>query len=203
MAVRLLDLGVDRELRVVLAEHAVAELDEVAMVGLRRPEHLGEDAHRQLGGDVGDEVDLPFFEGVCEHAVEELANALGEGAYRARGEIAVDDRAQLVVRRRVHVDHRLARLDLIGLEVLQRGAAALGGEGAPVLCDRGDVGVAGDRPEATAIGLLLPVDRILAAQGREHLVRHALGEASVVGEIDLGELHQRWCMYSARSQSET
>ena len=119
VAVGLGDLGVDRELGVVLAEHPVAELDQVAVVGLRRAEHLGEDPHRQLRGDVVDELDLALLQRLVEHPVEELADALGEHAHGARGEVAVDDRPQRVVGRGVHVEHRLARLELLGLEVLR------------------------------------------------------------------------------------
>ena len=68
--------------------------------------------------------------------------------HRARREAARDQPAQLVVARRVHVDHRLARLDLLLVEVLERGAADLGREGSHVAVDEADVLVAGDRPEA-------------------------------------------------------
>ena len=50
--------------------------------------------------------------------------------------------------------------------------------------------------------LVLPVHRVLAAQDREHLVRDAIGEAGVIGEIDVREPHlrdldhQRCRMYS-------
>ena len=47
----------------------------------------------------------------------------------------------------------------------------------------------GDRPEAAAVALVLPVHRVLAPQDREHLVRDALGEAGVIGEVDVRELH--------------
>ena len=76
--VGLRDLRVDRELGVVLAEQRVAELDQVAVIGLRRAEHLGEDPHRQLRRDLGDEVELSLLERVVEDPVEGRADALLE-----------------------------------------------------------------------------------------------------------------------------
>ena len=158
------------------------------MICVGHAEHLGEHAHRQRRGDVGDEVHLALVEGVVESTRSKSSRIRSVKVRTARGvKSLVDDRAQLVVARRIHVDHRLARLDLIGIEILERGPAALGGEGAPVLGHRGDVGVGGDRPEAATVSLFLPVHRVLAAKQREHLVGNAVGEAGVVGEIDVCE----------------
>ena len=65
-------------------------------------------------------------------------------------EALVHDSAQTGVRRRIRVDHRLSRLDLLRRQVLERRAAELGGVRLPVLGHRHDVVVARERPEAVA-----------------------------------------------------
>ena len=95
------------------------------MVALRGAQQLGEDSHRQRRRDVGDELHLALLQRLVEDRVEEFPDPLGEDSHRSRGEVAVDDRSQLVVRRGVHVQHRLAGLELFGLEVLKRAASAL------------------------------------------------------------------------------
>ena len=137
-----------RELGIGVAQQPVAEVDDVAPVLLRRAEHLGEHPHRQLRGDVLDEVELAERQRVVEDPVDELADLQLVGPDRPRREALGHQRAQLVVARGVHVDHRLARLDLVGAQVLQRRPAGLGRERLPVAVHGVDVVVARDAPEA-------------------------------------------------------
>src|SRR5699024_3380990 len=87
--------------------------------------------------------------------------------------------------------------------------ADLRGVGPDIAVHGTDVAVAGDRPEAGAVELGVPVHGVVLAQGGERLVRDGLDERVVVGEVDeLGDLGhglppQRWCRYSSISQSET
>ena len=54
-----------------------------------------------------------------------------------------------------------------------------------VAVDGADVLVAGDRPEAGAVGLGVPVHGVLAAQRGEGVVRDGVDERVVVGEVDV------------------
>ena len=174
-----------RVLGVGVAEQAVADLDDLAPLLLRHAEDLREHLHRDLGGDLVHEVELALGQRAVEHLLDDLAHLLLPDADRLGREASVDECAQLVVSGRVHVDHRLARLDVLGLEVLERGAADLRGEdrrrcGARRGCPR-----SGSPPRSRAtVGLGVPVHRILAAQLRERLVGDGLDEVVVVGEVD-------------------
>ena len=184
--------GRDVVLGVLVAEQPVAELDDVAPLLLRDAEDLGEHLHRDLGRDLRDEVELLLLQRAVEHAVGDLAHRLLPHLDRARGEPPRDQPAQLVVARRVHVDHRLARLELLRVEVLERGPADLRRVDVDVAVDLADVGVAGDRVEARAVRLGVEEHRRLVAQRAEPLVRHRLEEGVVVGEVDRVERrHQR------------
>jgi hypothetical protein len=87
---------------------------------------------------------------------------------------------------RVCVEHRLAGLDLVGVEVLERGRAGLRREGAPVLQHSHHVVVAGDAPEPLAVLPVVPVHGRLVAHQRERLVWDPLCEGVVV-EVDIGQ----------------
>jgi hypothetical protein len=89
------------------------------------------------------------------------------------------------VARRVHVEHRLARLDLVGIQILQRRAAELGGVDAHVAVDLADVVVPRDRIEAGPVRLGVEVDGVLMTQRAKPLVGNAVDERVVIGEVDL------------------
>jgi hypothetical protein len=88
---------------------------------------------------------------------------------------------------RIRVQHRLPRLELLLGEVLEGRPAELARERLPVLRDRDDVVVAGERPEAVALDLGLPEHGHVAAQEGEPVVRHALLPRVEVGEVDVVE----------------
>ena len=156
---------------------------------VRDAEDLREHLHRDLGGDLAHEVELALGQREVQDLAGDASHLVLPHPDRPRGEPPGDQAAQLIVARGVHVDHRLARLDLLGVEVLQGGAADLRGIGVDVAVDDADVLVAGHRPEAgTAVGLGVPVDGVLGSQLRERRVGHGLEERVVVGEVDEGRL---------------
>ena len=112
----------DGVLGIRVAEQPIADLDDLAALRLGHAEDLGEHLHRNLGRDLVHEVELALGQRLIEYRAGDRAHLLLPHEHGPGGEAAVDQRAQRVVGRRVHVDHRLARLDVLGLEVLQRGA---------------------------------------------------------------------------------
>ena len=163
------------------------ELDDQPPVVDRQAHDLGEDPHRDLGGDDVDEVELVLLERALEDPARKPADPLLVRVDDPRREPLVDDRAHPRVRRRVGVEHRLPRLELLGRQVLERRAAELVGERLPVLRDRDDVVVARERPEAAALLLGLPEHRRIAAEEREPVVGHAALPDVEVGEVDVVE----------------
>ena len=127
----LLDELLAHDLGVGVAEDLVAELDDQPPVLDGQAHDLGEDPHRDLRGDVLDPVELLPLERLREDAPGEGADPLLVGVDDARREALVDERAQPRVRRRVGVDHRLPRLDLLRRQVLERRAAGLGASRSP------------------------------------------------------------------------
>ena len=183
----------DRVLGVLVAEQPVADLDDVAALVLRDAEDLGEHLHRELAPRLAaTKSNSPIGQRPVEDLARDLADLLLPHADRARGEVAV-------------TISRAARRGAAGpcrsSTCAPRSRPARGPRARcrrarrrtsrrPV--DGADVGVAGDRPEARPVGLVLPVDRVLAAQRRERLVRDALGERGVVGEVDELESSASW-----------
>ncbi len=111
-----------------VAEHPVAELDEVAPVLERHAHQLAQDPHRQLDRDLVDEVELALGERAVEHFAEHRADPILVGVDDADRERLGDDVAQAPVLGRIGVEHRHPRLHLLGRQVHQRGAARLGRE---------------------------------------------------------------------------
>ena len=67
--------GLD-ELGVLVAEDAVAHVHDQAPVLLRDAKDLGEDLHRDLGGDLPHEVELALGERLREHPVADRPDRL-------------------------------------------------------------------------------------------------------------------------------
>ena len=112
------------------------------------PHDLGEDPHRDLGRDRLDPVELVLLERAGEDPAREAADPLLVRVDDPRREALVDEPAHPRVRRRVGVEHRLACLELLGRQVLERRPSELRRERLPVLRDLDDVVVARERPEA-------------------------------------------------------
>ena len=122
-------------LRVGVPEDPVAELDQQAPVLDGQAHDLREDPHRDLGGDRLHPVELVLLERLREDAAREPADPPLVGVDDPRREALVDDRAQPRVGRRIGVDHRLPRLDLLRRQILQRRPAELRRVRLPVLRD--------------------------------------------------------------------
>ena len=91
----------------------------------------------------------------------------------ARREPGAHQPAVAGVLRRVHVEERHAdHLERLGRLVEHERRAELGRERLVVAADGAHVVVAGDRPEALRLGVLVPVDRRLAPQQVELVVGH-------------------------------
>ncbi len=86
----------------------------------------------------------------------------------------------------VRLEHRLARLDLLVVELLEVDGATLAREGVGVAQHAHDVVVPGERPEAVVRGILVvPVHRIARAQFVERGPWVAVLEEVEVGQADL------------------
>ena len=158
--------------RVGVSEHGVAELDDPLTVLDRGAHDVAEDPHRRLHRDVRDVVELLVLEGAVEDLGDELADPPLVGRDRPRRERLVDDRAKAGVVRRIGVEHRHARLDLLGREIHQRRCRrARSRTSRSPSMRRNDVVVTRERPEAASVPLVLPERRRLAAEEREPVVR--------------------------------
>ena len=103
-----------------------------------------------------------------------------------RGEGVLEQAAQGAVAFAVRLEHRLADLALLGVQLLEVGAAHLGGERCRVAGDPHDVGVPGDRPEAVVgCGLVVPVQRVAVPERVEEGPGPTLFEGVEVGEVDV------------------
>ena len=163
-----------------VSDHLVAPRDQPLVVGQRHAQDPAQHLDRQLLGDLLDEVELAPGQRLVQDLACEVAQQLLVGGHRPRREALVYDRAQARVLGRVGVQHRLASLDLVGVEVLERRRAGLRREGAPVLQHGHHVVVAGDAPEPLAVLPVVPVHRRLVAHQRERLVRDPLRKGVVV-----------------------
>ena len=173
------------DLRIGVPEDLVAELDDQLSILDRQAHDLREDPHRDLRRDRLDPVERLLLERVSEDPAGEAADPLLVHVHDARGEALVHERAHAGVRRRVGVDHRAPGLELLGGQVLQRRAAELRRERLPVLRDLKDVVVPGDRPEAAAVLLGVPVERRVAPEQGEPVVRDPLLPDVEVREVDV------------------
>ena len=174
-------------LRIGVAEQLVAEIDQEPAILDRQAHDLREHPHRDLGGHGLDPVELVAHERAVEDLAGESADPLLVGVDHPRRESLVDDRPQAGVPGRVGVDHRLPQLELLRCQILQRGTPGLGRVRLVVLRRGDDVLVARERPEAAALALVLPVERRVAAEKGEPVVRDALDPPVEVGEVDVVE----------------
>ena len=135
---------------------------QLVAIGLGHAEHLADHVHRQLAGEVADEVAAPG----CDERdrcgwLRELADARLELGDAARREAARHQRAHARVARRVHGEerHRRVRARMRRRRV-ERDAVAVR-EARDVAKAGEHVGVARQRPEAEP---LVAIDRRLGAQ---------------------------------------
>ena len=141
-----------------VADHLVAPVDQAGRPPRRHAEDPAQHLDRELLGDLLDEVELALGQRVVEDAAASARRSRSSYAATARGVKPLFTIARRrVCSRRVGVQHRLAGLDLVGVEVLERGGAGLRRERPPVLEHRDDVVVAGDAPEALPVLPVVPV----------------------------------------------
>ena len=210
VAVGLGDLGVDRVLGVVLAEHPVADARRGG--GGRPPGAPSISANTRIGR---------FAATSSTNSTSPFSSASSRTASKSSRMRSVKTRTARGVKSRLTIARSAlcggGSMSIIDLRASSSSGSRSWSEVPPSSEEKVRQSLAtavmsawrviAQKPRP--VGLLLPVDRVLAAQDREHLVRDALGEARVVGEVDLErdlfdrDRHQRWCRYSARSQSET
>ena len=153
------------EVRVLVRDHLVAPRDQLRRVLLRHGEDRAEEPDRQVAADLGHEVELALGERAVQDVAGDVADPVLVLADPAGREALRADRAELRVPGRVGLEHRLPDLELLVVELLQGDGAELRRVGPPVHVDRGQVVVAGDRPEAgVRRPLRMPEDRVLGAQ---------------------------------------
>ena len=186
----LLRLGVGGEhvgvLGVGVADHAVAPPDQLGDVDVGYVEHAREHPDREVGGDLGDEVELVLGEGCVKRGCGEATQEGLVAGECTRREFALHELAQCAVTFAVGLEHRLAHAQLLVVQLFKVDRAALGGERLGVAEHLDDVVVAGDRPEAlVAVGLVVPVHGILIAQCVEGGPRGSGLEQVEIGQGDV------------------
>ena len=65
-------LGLDRVLGILVAQQAVAEVDDLAPLVLGHAEDLGEHLHRDLRRDLAHEVELALRQRAVQHLARDL-----------------------------------------------------------------------------------------------------------------------------------
>ena len=115
----------------------------------REPEHLGDHHHRQVGGELGDDVDLTLVACAVEHAGGDVAHLGLEVGDRPRGEEARHELAVPAVARLVAADEHV-----VALVVALDGHAVARHEGAGVEVRAEHVVEAGERPEPDLLVLV-------------------------------------------------
>ncbi len=151
------------ELGIGVAEQRIAELDQARPVGIGRAEQPAEHAHRQLPGNLFDEVELVELERLLDDRRRQLPDLLLVGFDDPPGEHLRDQSPEPGVLRWVHLHHRPTGGGLLVAHVLEPDALPRR-VSVELTADVEDVAVPGDRPEPAAVALVEPGDRILGAQ---------------------------------------
>ena len=172
------------------AEDLLRHPQHPRLVGDRQAKDAHDDAQRVHQRDLGDEV---AFAAERRHMIDMLPGDSGDGRFERlevlRQEPAVGQLAQRHVLRVVEIDQGAEQVrvaadaerpvfDLGGREI---GALAVG-KAVVGLAHRDDIGVARNGPERAEPGGLSPVDGIVDAQPREHVVDALVGDAPGIDE---------------------
>ena len=164
----------------------LGQLVELAAVVERQAHQLGDHERWHFAGDVGHEVALAPVRDRIDDLLGQRRDPLAAELRRRQRELAADQLAEARVLRRVHHQHHLVGPE--PADFAQRVGDHDGGlarVGLEVAVDGPDVVVAGHRPEAAAVRLLVPVDRGVFAQPAELLVRLAGREARGGQQVDV------------------
>ena len=188
------------ELGVVVTDHLVGPVEQLAAVLQRHSEQSGDRLQRQFPGDLQHEVSGALFRGFCGDALCAFVELGAQPLDGTRREAAGDDLAQPGVLRIVHHDHRQrARLDLPAAtgHFVPRHNRLLGRrENVAAQRHLAHVAMLADHPEAavaetTDVGrLFVPPERRGPAQFGELLHRQALRVDVGIGEVEAGR--QMW-----------
>ena len=155
--------------RVGVADHLVAPVDQLIGVAGRNVEQSGQDLDREICRDLLDEVEVGGFQRRIDGLPGEAAQEFFVVPKQvARTELPLDELAQRPVAGAVGFQDRPADVHQVLVDLLE--VDELGrGERLGVLVDGTYVLVPRDGPEAGAhVALLVPVHGILAAQRVEH-----------------------------------
>ena len=174
-----------RELGILVRDHLVAPADQLGRVLLRHREDRAEEPDRQLAADLGHEVELAGRQRLVQDRAGDVADEVLVDGHSPAGELLRADLAEIGVARWIHLEHRLADLELFVVELLESHRARLRRVRLPVHVDGGQVVVAGDRPEPRVPArLVVPAHRPFAAQLIEPFERHALDVVVRVDQVD-------------------
>ena len=192
-----LGIGLVRRILVVLgvvsAHHPVRPVEEQVTLVLGHPHDRGDGLQRELRGQFGDELALAPFDDLVHDELGPVDEVRLDQADHPRREPLVDEQPVAGVPRRVRHHHDPAAHVHPGIEGrgLQEGdAPLLGAESLGVAVHRLQIRVLGDGPEARSVGLRCPVDRVLGAEHREHLVVLLTLEPVQVQQVDLVQPHR-------------
>ena len=155
--------------RVGVADHLVAPVDQLVGVAGRNVEQPGQYLDREVGGDLLDEVELGGLQRLVDGLPGETAQEVLVVADEIAGtELPLDELAQRTVAGAVGFQDRPSGVHQVVVDLLE--VDELGrGERLGVLVDGTYVLVPRDGPEAGAhVALLVPVHGVLAAQRVEH-----------------------------------
>ena len=159
---------------------------------VRDAEHVGDDVRRHQPGDVLDEIALALVDHAIDDALRQQLDPRPHGLGRLRDELARHQLAQPGVVGRIRRDQHLVIADLDGAFAVGDHDRRDRRERRGVATDGLHVAVARDRPEPVAIGLVVPVHRIVGSQPRELLVGLAVRKRlrRQQGDVDHGQLSE-------------
>ncbi len=161
--------------------------------GFRHSQQDADHLHRQLGGDVDQEVEWFARDHGVQQPTGPCPQVVFDQADHSRRQPRADQPPDLRVPRIVHhVEHLTGDRQILQQRSAERPVTAGDRrERDRIFQHRKRFGVGGDGPEALAVGgvlgRLMPVDRGVATVDGKKVVREAGGEVVQVGEVDLGE----------------
>ena len=184
---------IGRQVRVAEAENHVGPMEYPLMVLLGDAHHVADDLQRQRPGELADQIGLPVGM-IGDHRLHQpvgpLAHRRLDARHHLRRERPADDRAQPLVSRIVHHDHRAEVFGQLRCLVVD-GDVGAGAEDVRMTAGEEDIVELGQRPVPVAAGESVHFDRgpernrCLAAQGREGAVAVVVVEGPEVQRAEM------------------
>ena len=115
--------------RIVRTDHLIAEADQLVHVLVRDSEDAPQHPDRHPLAECRHQVTVPLLQRRLDRIHRELADVALVDPDRLRSEVGGGECTELAVARGVLFEHRPPRLDLIGVEVIQRDHTVPGREG--------------------------------------------------------------------------